>query len=526
MQKSLARLLSLLIFFFVFLAGVAAFAQVSFTVSPPLIELTVPAGTTREFSLTVFAGTGEKKEMRFRVYLADFNLKKDGNIQFFRAGTLKRSAAPWIEINPSELVMKPEERKRVNVKLTIPAGVSGGYYAAIMVELLPEIPPEAVMGVVHTWRMVSIVEFTVAGWKRPRTKISISELKVEPSSEGRGLTFTTTIENKGNVHVRGEGSLAITTREGRRLAELPLKAGRGTVFPESMRDFKAVLDRELPPGEYLADATFRYGDRRARAKIALSVGETPAEGEALAKKRKINFSANPPAVEINAPPGSLRTINLTTTNEEDEPVHFRFYLKDIRIAPDGEIALLDKGSTPWSCSNWIELRDSEFELGPWQRKSVLGLLKVPKDVTGGRYTQLVVEASLPRAKRGERITTVVPETTIMVTVGDKLERKGEIGKFQFLQAEGESPKFLVIFKNTGNVHLIVKGGIALKDWSGTTVAQLPFSEGETMVLPGALRNFTTSPTETLEAGQYRARVTFFSQNKELVTTTEEITVTQ
>ncbi|GAI53854.1 unnamed protein product, partial [marine sediment metagenome] len=117
---------------------------------------------------------------------------------------LKRSAADWIEITPSEFVVKPGERKQVKVKLSIPGPASGGYYAAIMVEPVREIPPapsEALMGIVRTWRMASIVELTVTGWQTPRAKISISDLKVEPSPEDEGLTFTTTIENKGNVHV-------------------------------------------------------------------------------------------------------------------------------------------------------------------------------------------------------------------------------------------------------------------------------------------------------------------------------------
>ena len=524
MQKSSAWLVCLLIFFSVFLVTGPLFAQIGFTVSPALIELTVPAGTIREFSLTVHTNLEGRKEGRLRAYVTDFGLKRDGSIEFFRPGSSKRSAAPWVEIEPSRLVMKPQDRKEIKVKVTVPGRASGGYYAAVMVELVPEIPPEAVMGVIGSWRMASIVELTVAGWKTPRAKISISELKIEPSSEGRGLTFTTTIENKGNVHARGEGNLAVTTKEGRRIAELPLKAGRGTIFPESVRDFRAVLERELPPGEYLADATFRYGNKRTRARTSFPIGPL-SEDKAIARKKETNFSVNPPVVEINTPPGSIRTINLITANEENQPVHFRLYFQDISIDLDGDIALLEKGSTSWSCSNWIELKESEFELGPWERKNIVGLLKIPKDVAGGRYTRLVVEASLVGAKTGEKITTLVPQTTIMVTVGDKLEKKGEIGEFQSLRTNGGSPEFLVIFKNTGNVHLIVKGGITLKDWSGDTVAQLPFSEGEAMVLPGSARNFTTSPAEPLQAGQYKAKVTFFSQNKELVSTTKEITVT-
>jgi len=254
------------------------FCQASFTIFPLIQEITAPPGATRSFHLRVFTGPSERAEMRFFVYPLDFHLPRDGNIELFEPGSIKRSAAPWITINPTEFAMGPNGVKDIDVELTIPGNVSGGYYAAILVHLVPEVRPAERITVVPTWRMASLIELTVTGWKAPRAKISISELRVEPSSEGKGLAFTTTIENKGDIHVRGEGSLTITTGGGRRLADLPLKAGRGTVFPESMRDFKAVLERELPPGEYFADASFRFGDRTVRAKITFWVG-SPAEGE-------------------------------------------------------------------------------------------------------------------------------------------------------------------------------------------------------------------------------------------------------
>ena len=522
------RKLGLLALFFLLLIllqmhSTVGFCQMPFTITPLIQEITVSPGETRDLRISVATGAGEQ-EMRFIAYSVDFRLKRDGTIEFLEPGIIKRSAAPWIKTDPAEFTVGANQRKDINVEVTVPPSVSGGYYAAILVRLVREVLPG--IATVPTLGYASLLELTVAGWKEPRAIIGIPELTVEPSFSGAGLTFTTTIENKGNVHVRGEGSLAITTREGRRLAELPLKAGRGTVFPESMRDFKAVLEKELAPGEYFANAVFKYGNKRARAKISFPVGTIPTEGEALAIRKEINFSVNPPVVEIKTPPGSTRTINLIITNEEEQPVHFRLYFKDIRIDPDGEIALLEKESTSWSSSDWIELKGSEFELGPLQQKNVLGLLKIPKDIAGGRYTRLVVQASLAQTKTGEEITTLVPETTIMVTVGDKLERKGEISEFQFLQVNGGSPEFLVTLNNTGNVHLMVKGGIILKDWTGDTVAELPFSEGEAVVLPGGVRNFTASPAEPLQAGEYEAKVIFFSQNEELATTTREIIVVE
>ena len=524
MKKNRLFVLPYLFVFFILISATMVFCQISFTVSPLIQELTVSPGVTRDFRLTVFAGHSKQPEMHFLVYPADFRLNRDGKIDFFEPGSIKRSAGSWIKIDPAEFTMKPGETKDVKVKLTVPRNVSGGYYTAILVQLLPEIPPEMKIGTVRTWRMASILELTVTGWKKPRVQVSISNLKVESSSEEKGLTFVVTVENKGDVHTRGEGNLAITTREGRRIAELPLEAGRGTVFPESMRDFKAVLERELPRGEYFADATFKYGNRRARAKVSFSVGEASVEGEEFTRKKEINFSVSPAVVEINAPPGSVRSTKFMITNEESQPVHYRVYFKDISINPDGKITLLKAASTPRSCSNWLEFKGSEFELAPLQRKNISGLLKVPKDVAGGKYTRLVIEASTTGGKEGRKMTTIVPQTIIMVTVGNKLERKGEITKFQFLSTNDSSSQFLTIFKNTGNIHLRVQGNITLKDKIGNTVAELPFAEGEVFVFPGCTRNFTVSLAESFQAGEYKAEVRFFSQKKELVTATKQVTI--
>lgn len=502
------------------------FCQLSFSIMPLIQEVAVRPGATRDFTLRVITAHAEQKEMHFLVYPVDFGLEKDGRIEFFPPGSRKRSAAPWIKTDPVEFTIEPNQMKDIHVEITVPRNVSGGYYAAILVHLVPEVPPDVRIRTLRSWRMASLVELTVIGWKKPLARIGIRELKVEPSSEEIGLSFAATVENKGNVHARGEGTLTVTTKEGRRLAELPLKAGRGTVFPETVRNFSTVLDRELPSGEYFADVTFKYGDRTVREKFSFSVGVTPTEAEELVQKKEVSFSVTPPEVELKAPPGSIRTINLVFTNQESQPVRFRLRLKDIHIDSDGEIALLEKGSTSWSASNWVELKESEFQLGQGQRKNILGLLKIPKGVTGGRYTYLAVEASLASSKTDEKMMSFVPETFIAVTVGDNLERKGEISEFQFLQTNGDLPEFSVLFNNTGNVHLIVEGMIILEDSSGSTVTEIPFSEGRAFVLPEGSRRFTLSVGgDLLQAGEYKARVTFFSQNEALVSTIEEVVVT-
>ena len=517
---------TLLVFFLFFLlvsGSKEALSQLSFTITPIIQEMVVSPGETKTFRLSVFTTISRQEKMHFLVYPADFRLDREGEIEFFEPGSIKRSAASWIKIEPAEFIVGPNETKDIKVTITVPRNVSGGYYAAILVQLLPEIPPGMKIGTVRSWRMASIVELTVSGWKKPRADINISDLKVEPSKEKKSLVFTVSVENKGDVHTRVEGNLVITTKQGRKLAELPLKAGRGTVFPESTRDFKAILEKELPQGEYFATAVLNYENKSARSRVSFSVGEALSKGEEVAKEKEINFFVTPEIAEINAPSGSTRTINFTFVNGGKNVIHCRLHLKDVQINPDGEVMLLKAGSTPFSCSDWIELKESEFDLGPLQRRNVLGLLKIPEGVVGGRYARLAVEVS---ESRGEKNVITIPETMIAVLVGKEFQTKGEISKLQLVHKGNVPSEFLVSFKNTGDIHLKVRGNLVVKDKTGNVVMQLSLSKEEMLVLPGSIRNFRVALPEPLQKGDYVVEVKFFSQRKELVAATKKISITR
>lgn len=76
------------------------------------------------------------------------------------------------------------------------------------------------------------------------------------------------VENTGNVHVVASGGVSVRNKVGRVEAIVPLLAGAGNIFPECIRDFKGVIPKSLPDGEYTAEAEIRYDEgQSARAEI-------------------------------------------------------------------------------------------------------------------------------------------------------------------------------------------------------------------------------------------------------------------
>lgn len=80
------------------------------------------------------------------------------------------------------------------------------------------------------------------------------------------------VENTGNVHVVASGSVRVRNKAGRVEAIVPLLAGGGNIFPECIRDFKGVITKPLPDGEYTGEAEIHYDEgKSAKAEISFTL---------------------------------------------------------------------------------------------------------------------------------------------------------------------------------------------------------------------------------------------------------------
>lgn len=482
--------------------------------------MTVRPGSVHNLTLTVLTSRPEPEEedLYFRFYVLDFEVGEDGKIAYAEAGSLKRSASSWIELEAREFKMAPAGKKAIGLKLTVPRDASGGYYSAIVLEKLPIAALAKRQKVVHTVRMVSLVELTVEGRGGLRTDVVITGVDVGRVGGQEGTGFTVTVENRGSVHIKGKGELLVRTKHGGTIAAFPLEAGRGMILPESGRSFEAVLDRQLSAGDYIAEAVVEYGLRGkavARVPFSISGGHLSATG-ALDAEKGVKFLVDPYWVDMTASPGAFRAVPILVENDEEVSIHVSAVTRDVAFDIEGRLTVSDPSGSEWSCADWVEFKPGEFDLKPRERRQVLANVSIPKDVTGGRSTQVDFVASLLDSGSGGPVESSAG-TTLLVTVPGELNAVGRIVSVKVSQnKETGAIDFLASFKNEGNVHVVPKGKVVITSLTGgireaggeakRLVGEIEFDEIMGAVLQGGTRRFRAQHPGGLDEGEYSAEV--------------------
>ncbi|MCX7796609.1 MAG: hypothetical protein N2380_08840, partial [bacterium] len=254
----------------------------------------------------------------------------------------------------------------------------------------------------------------------------------------------------------------------------------------------------------------RYGvPTTLGASIPFSVSTGEAKLGTLAGGKGIDVVAEPSLQEVTAPPGSFRSSVIAIQNMTEKSVDIKVNAKPVALGTDGEI--IETEDTRYSCVDWIKTDTNSFSLKPKERRSVRINVTPPRDVRpGGRYANVSFEVSDPSVKEG-LVTTL--DTLYLVTVPGDLKYSGEVQDIKLIGV-GESvfPQFLALFKNTGNIHLKASAVLTIKtkgtdkEKSKVVVEELPFSDGEVIVLPDGVRQFMLLYTQPLEPGEYIAVV--------------------
>jgi hypothetical protein len=518
------------LFFFCFLSALillwsTGVLAAAFTLAPPRIEITLRPGAVENVMLTVLTSIGEEPEERafFRFYIVDFGVSPAGEVEFSEPGNLKRSASQWMDLEFREFDVRPGEKKTVGLTIKVPGVPSGGYYAAIVLEQLPVAGIVKRKPIIHTVRMVSLVEITVQGRGRLRQDVVISGVDVGRIGKQEGVGFTATVENRGNVHLKGKGELLVKSRRGGLITTLPLEAGRGFVLPDASRDFTAVLDRTLPSGNYMAEAVIKYGMRGkavARVPFSVSKGRLVPAGD-LDAERQVKLLVDPYWVDIVARPGAFRTVPILIENEDNSPIHVSGGARDVTFDIDGRLVVSEGVDGKWSCADWVDIEPAEFDLAPGARRRVIAKVAIPKDVVGGRSAQVDFTASMRKSEGAEPILTS-SGTTLILTIQGELDLHGELTGMRATESKTTAGMdFSAVFKNNGNVPVAPKGKLVITSMDGSggqkasgtgaqqqaqVMGEIELSEIMGVVLPEGTRRVKAAYPAMLEPGKYSAEM--------------------
>jgi len=104
---------------------------VKFSVQPSSLNVSLPPGAKRFFILEVLSK--EEVPIKVRAVLKDVALSS-GEVTFKESETLPQSCAGWIEIEPKEFYLQPNQEQKLKLSMSVPERVEGKYYAQLTIE--------------------------------------------------------------------------------------------------------------------------------------------------------------------------------------------------------------------------------------------------------------------------------------------------------------------------------------------------------------------------------------------------------
>ncbi len=240
-----------------------------------------------------------------------------------------------------------------------------------------------------------------------------------------------------------------------------------------------------------------------------------------------NFSVTPQLIELELAPGSRYTIKVLLINEtERDSQRFQIYASDVIQNEAGTYKVVEKGKSKFSCADWIKLDTMEVGLGPKKGKEIPFQIQVPATARGGRYGAIVFNLQPKVTQMGEEYAggtayffLKVP-VQIEITIKSYLTPKPKNVKIKSIDVipVSEDKEYAAKFSqknikdallvrahvnNGGDMHIIAKGRLIIKDQKGRRLRVVPLGGGRGMVLPQTDVYFTSIIKRPL-AGDYIA----------------------
>lgn len=232
-------------------------------------------------------------------------------------------------------------------------------------------------------------------------------------------------------------------------------------------------------------------------------------GAVSLEAQPVQFGIIPGELELVPAPGGTATATLVVINHSPRRVRFTVKVQDAYLRPSGELSLLDGVKLAGSVARHSRVAPAEFDLDPNTQMPVRVTVTVPADARGELFGAVVVSPTpiLQTDRRLGTISIFVPKLAARLLVpvrGTEVVRGAIINMLAAPRPGGTGAEIKVVFRNSGNVHVRVSGGLVVLDPQGQQAGRLPIPEA--LVLPGSLREFKlTWDAKRLPPGTYTIR---------------------
>jgi hypothetical protein len=215
------------------------------TIEPIRVDAQPQQVVTRQFRLTLPA---DQRAARFKVRVEDWWRSEDGQRAMYGPpGTLRRSCARWVSLNPVEAAVKPGETLVVRISITVPSEIaSAGYWCALTVDEIPD--PLAVRSGTNVRFAASVSTGIFVNIGRIERAAQILSVDVGPD------TARIRVRNDGNGPLSVDGRLEFFAA-GSDSPMASVAVPRTTVLTEPF--VEGTLTAQLPPASELPSGRYR-----------------------------------------------------------------------------------------------------------------------------------------------------------------------------------------------------------------------------------------------------------------------------
>lgn len=215
------------------------------------------------------------------------------------------------------------------------------------------------------------------------------------------------------------------------------------------------------------------------------------------------LSVSPAIVDNSLDPGASFTIDIALTNQTASPIAVRAATRELVT----DMPIAEERKSAFDASSWFAIENPDFLLLAQERRQVPVKVSVPKNAEpGGHYATINFDSFVPQ-QQTSGVTTVNARVGVVVLLtvsGDVRERVSIVGPIatKNWQPDALPTTFDLRLRNDGNVHVLPRGEIVIRDVFGRVVKRVPMQTGT--LLPGTENNYSATWEHGLVAGVYNA----------------------
>lgn len=450
-------------------SGTVFGSETSIEISPPMVELVMDPGTAESFEVAII-NHASKDPLIINIKTQLIKQERNGNYQLAN----NDAAVPWLTPKVQKVIIQPQGSTSLAVTVKLPRNAAGSLVAAVIYEVLPEIPKNEETNTVgghlaYIQQFTTIVKVT-ANSRNNRALASLTDVAISNgavdqrfSKYGKNaLAVLGTVVNEGNTIITCKGHLLIRNIAGRIVKDVQLGGGKGVVLPGATVDLVSVFPDGLPEGSYTAYISIPYGKGRpmiAKTVFKIAKGEANAADTSISKT--VRLTVEPEFLTTQLPSGSFRVFSLSLTNRDRIPIHVTGLTTGMQIDENGQFIVSETENKKWSASPWVSFENKNIILSPGEKKIVRLTIKVPKEVEDGtRYCLLAFNAESDSDNHQQNITTTTSILTpTIVTVGKNPVKNAAIQEMKVVQLNDSNFRLIGgILVNKGNTHIENVGG--------------------------------------------------------------------